>query len=75
MLMYNVGEEITLRDDLVIGKEYRNLNNEAKDVFSYGMKDYAGKKGEIIGIQEGKYLLDLSFYHLFTEEMFENPSQ
>lgn len=72
---YDVGEEVRIKDDLIVGKTYFMDNSEEYDWFSSGMAHHKGKKTTIqeISIISGFYRLDIDGgFYLYTDEMLES---
>lgn len=70
---FKIGEEVQVRADLKVGKRYVNKNSPIGDIFSERMRKNLGKKGKIINIVEGKYVLDIDKIHAYTDGMLEYP--
>jgi hypothetical protein len=72
-MKYNVGDVVQIRPDLKIGMIYYNENSPIGDTFSYSMRNNLGKIGRIVGVSQGKYLLDIDYIHSYTDSMLQYP--
>lgn len=72
-MKYKKGDVVQVRNDLIIGNQYFHENSKIYDVFSSRMRNNLGKEAKIVGILEGKYLLDIDSIHTFTDGMLQEP--
>lgn len=72
-MKFKKGEKVRVKKNLIIGEMYFNEDHRVYDVFSYGMREYLGKEGVIIGLSKGKYVLDFGKIYGFTDDMLEYP--
>ncbi len=67
--MFNIGDYVVVRDDLIVGREYSG------DLFSPRMKKFAGKKGRIISFTKFGYKIDIDPIHVYTKEMIKRDEE
>jgi len=67
---FNVGDEVMVKNDLVVGETYYSPNGKS-DVFTFKMEKFAGEIATVIEVNEVGYRLDIDPIHTYTEEMLE----
>jgi hypothetical protein len=73
MNKFHIGDIVQIREDLVLGQVYYNENSPIGDTFTSSMRKNRGKKGRIIDIHQGKYMLDIDVVHGYTDSMLMYP--
>ena len=71
---YDVGEEVRIKNDLIVGTRYYMENSAEYDWFSKSMAHHKGKKTTIQSISSnGFYSLDIDGgFYSYTDEMLES---
>lgn len=72
-MKFKVGDIVRIKADLVVGATYYNEGTNIGDKFSSRMRNNLGKEGKIIGIENGKYILDIDSIHGYYDGMLEYP--
>lgn len=70
-MKFNVGDKVTVRENLEVNAEYFNEDRKTGDVFTALMVKNVGKEAEVIKVKHGKYVLDIDPYHAYTDAMLE----
>jgi IDEAL domain len=75
-MKYKIGEIVKIRPDLKVGQIYHNENSPVGDTLTFDMRKNLGKEAEVIGYNEGKYLLKIegkvALHQTYTDGMICN---
>lgn len=74
-MKFKIGDKVRVREDLLVGKVYKHVDSSANDIFSLTMRHNMGKEARIIGIEYGKYMLDIDVIHGYVDGMLEYASE
>lgn len=67
---FRVGDQVTVRSNLVVGCDYYNEDSNTYDTFTSHMEPFKGQPGNVTEVdRNGKYRLTLSSMYQFTDEM------
>jgi len=76
-MKYKKGDIVQIRPDLLTGKVYYNENSPTGDVLTNDMRKNLGKEAEVVGYNQGKYVLNIEgkirAWELYTDEMLRYP--
>lgn len=71
-MKFDKGNKVRIKKDLQVGMEYSNEDGTIFDVCSFRMKNNFGREALIVGIEEGKYRLNIDRFFLYTDNMLES---
>lgn len=74
-MKFKIGDKVRVKEDLLVGKLYKHEDSSVNDIFSLSMRDNMGKEAKIIGIERGKYMLDIDILHCYVDDMLECASE
>ncbi|GIN67035.1 MULTISPECIES: IDEAL domain-containing protein [Bacillus] len=68
---FKVGDQVRVKNDLIVGKLYSMQNGNIKYLFTEEMSQYLGERATIMAISNDGYILDISPRYCFVDEMLK----